>query len=77
MASIGTTSMEGMVDLKVGDPNSEHGEYRIGATHGRAAWLMWRGAYWVGKGILSWQNMLLLPMYWLKTFVFGRDISRF
>ena len=25
---------------------------------------------------LSYANILLIPMYWLKTFLFGRDISR-
>jgi NADH dehydrogenase/NADH:ubiquinone reductase (non-electrogenic) len=26
---------------------------------------------------LSWSNMMLVPMYWFKSLVFGRDISRF
>jgi NADH dehydrogenase/NADH:ubiquinone reductase (non-electrogenic) len=42
---------------------------------GFAAWITWRSAYW-GKQI-SWANTLLIPMYWFKAFVFGRDISRF
>ena len=37
--------------------------------------LAWRGAYWTKQ--LSWANMLLIPMYWFKAAVFGRDISRF
>ena len=42
---------------------------------GLLAWLAWRSAYW-GKQV-SWSNKILIPMYWFKTFVFGRDISRF
>lgn len=44
-------------------------------TSGFAANLMWRSAYWTKQ--LSWSNMILIPMYWFKQFVFGRDISRF
>jgi len=45
------------------------------ATSGAAAFLMWRSAYWTKQ--LSWSNMVLIPMYWFKQMVFGRDISRF
>jgi len=44
-------------------------------TSGVAAFFMWRSAYWTKQ--LSWSNMILIPMYWFKQMVFGRDISRF
>ena len=42
---------------------------------GWAAFVAWRGAYLSKQ--LSWSNMMLIPMYWFKAAVFGRDISRF
>ena len=42
---------------------------------GFSAFLIWRGAYWTKS--ISWSNKLLIPMYWVKTFFFGRDVSRF
>lgn len=42
---------------------------------GFAAFVAWRGAYLSKQ--LSYQNMILVPMFWFKSFVFGRDISRF
>lgn len=42
---------------------------------GFASFLMWRSAYWTKQ--LSGSNMMLIPMYWFKQMVFGRDISRF
>lgn len=42
---------------------------------GRTAWLMWRGVY-LTKSI-SWRNRILIPIYWMINWVFGRDISRF
>eukprot|EP00980_Cylindrotheca_fusiformis_P000461 scaffold115_cov123-Cylindrotheca_fusiformis.AAC.1 len=45
------------------------------ATSGLAAFFMWRSAYWTKQ--LSWSNMILIPMYWFKQMIFGRDISRF
>lgn len=44
-------------------------------TSGLASFLMWRSAYWTKQ--LSWTNMILIPMYWFKQMIFGRDISRF
>ncbi|EMC95802.1 hypothetical protein BAUCODRAFT_34570 [Baudoinia panamericana UAMH 10762] len=46
-----------------------------GSLSGRAAWMMWRGAYLVKS--ISWRNRLLIPMYWTINWIFGRDISRF
>jgi len=42
---------------------------------GLAAFIMWRATYMTKQ--LSWSNMMLIPMYWFKAMVFGRDISRF
>ena len=47
---------------------------RAGIT-GWAAMVAWKGAYWTKQ--LSWSNMMLVPMFWFKTLLFGRDISRF
>ena len=46
-----------------------------GTISGFAAMLAWKGGYLSKQ--LSWQNMLLIPMFWFKSYVFGRDISRF
>lgn len=42
---------------------------------GRTAWLIWRGAYLTQT--ISWRNKLLIPIYWMINWLFGRDISRF
>ncbi|GAX22180.1 hypothetical protein FisN_19Lh240 [Fistulifera solaris] len=42
---------------------------------GTAAFVTWRTTYLTKQ--LSWKNMMLIPMYWFKAMVFGRDISRF
>lgn len=42
---------------------------------GFLAFVLWRAAYWTKS--VSLQNKLLLAMYWFKSFVFGRDVSRF
>lgn len=42
---------------------------------GFIAFLTWRTTYLTKQ--LSWSNMMLIPMYWFKALVFGRDISRF
>jgi NADH dehydrogenase FAD-containing subunit len=42
---------------------------------GYKAWILWRSAYLTN--LLSWKNRFLVAMYWFKSFVFGRDISRF
>jgi len=43
--------------------------------YGFFAWFLWRSAYLTR--LFSFKNMILVPMYWFKTFVFGRDISSF
>ena len=42
---------------------------------GLAAWVMWRSAYWGYQ--VSITNKILIPMYWFKSYWFGRDISKF
>ncbi|KAK5000944.1 hypothetical protein LTR66_000290 [Elasticomyces elasticus] len=46
-----------------------------GNISGRVAWLVWRGAY-LAKSV-SWRNRILIPIYWVVNWLFGRDISRF
>lgn len=42
---------------------------------GWMAWVLWRTAYLTRS--MSWRNKLMVPVHWLITFLFGRDISRF
>ncbi|PFH58793.1 hypothetical protein XA68_13209 [Ophiocordyceps unilateralis] len=42
---------------------------------GRAAWILWRTAYLTRS--MSLRNKLMIPFYWLVTWIFGRDVSRF
>ncbi|RSL49596.1 hypothetical protein CEP53_009088 [Fusarium sp. AF-6] len=42
---------------------------------GRAAWILWRTAYLTKS--MSLKNKIMIPFYWLITWIFGRDISRF
>ncbi len=42
---------------------------------GFGSWLFWRSAYL--SNTVSWANRLLIPMTWLKTLLFGRDVSSF
>ncbi|KAL2164468.1 hypothetical protein VTH06DRAFT_3684 [Thermothelomyces fergusii] len=42
---------------------------------GWVAWIVWRGAYLTKS--MSWRNKLLVPMYWVVSWIFGRGISRF
>ena len=46
-----------------------------GTLTGVTAFASWRGAY-LSKQV-SVQNMILIPMFWFKSWLFGRDISRF
>lgn len=47
----------------------------LGDISGRAAWLIWRGAYLTMS--VSWRNKILIPVYWFLNWAFGRDITRF
>ncbi|KAK3302160.1 pyridine nucleotide-disulfide oxidoreductase-domain-containing protein [Chaetomium strumarium] len=42
---------------------------------GWVAWVVWRGAYLTRS--MSLRNKLLVPIYWLVSWIFGRGISRF
>ncbi|KAK4668107.1 uncharacterized protein QC764_701820 [Podospora pseudoanserina] len=42
---------------------------------GWVAWVLWRGAYLTKA--MSWRNKLLVPIYWVISWIFGRGISRF
>ncbi|KAL2167565.1 hypothetical protein VTG60DRAFT_1111 [Thermothelomyces hinnuleus] len=42
---------------------------------GWVAWVVWRGAYLTKS--MSWRNKLLVPIYWVVSWIFGRGISRF
>jgi NADH dehydrogenase FAD-containing subunit len=71
MASMGLA--EGVVDLTKADVINTAGS---GPTiTGFVAMLTWKFGYLSKQ--LSWSNMVLVPMYWFKSTVFGRDISRF
>jgi len=42
---------------------------------GWAAWVVWRSAYLTKLG--AWRNRAQVPADWLRTFLFGRDVSQF
>lgn len=44
-------------------------------SSGLLTWLFWRSAYLTN--LVSIRNKILVPMYWLKTMLFGRDVSHF
>ena len=48
---------------------------KVPPIKGIIAFLLWRAAYWTRS--VSWTNKILIPMYWFKSALFGRDISRF
>jgi NADH dehydrogenase FAD-containing subunit len=45
------------------------------ALQGLSAFFLWRFAYWGRQTSIT--NKILIPMYWFKAFVFGRDTSRY
>jgi NADH:ubiquinone reductase (non-electrogenic) len=42
---------------------------------GFSTWILWRSAYLTK--LVSWKNKILVVFDWMKTFIFGRDSSRF
>ncbi|KAK0623399.1 pyridine nucleotide-disulfide oxidoreductase-domain-containing protein [Immersiella caudata] len=42
---------------------------------GWVAWVIWRGAYLTKS--MSLRNKIMVPFYWITSWLFGRDISRF
>jgi len=72
MASIG--EMKGLYDGSNVGVKGEN-EISVPGMTGFIALLMWRFAYWGRQ--TSLENKFLIPMHWMKSFFFGRDISRF
>lgn len=71
MASLG--EMKGVYDgTQVGTTGKE---VKVGKMTGFVALLLWRFAYWGRQ--TSVENMMAIPFHWMKSFVFGRDISKF
>lgn len=71
MATLG--GWRGVIDAThVGGPDHP---YNLGRFSGIMSFVIWRSAY-LGKQV-SASNKMMIPIYWLKTFLFGRDISRF
>lgn len=73
MAQIG--GWKGVLDLSHIGESSREIISKGPVVTGFSAWLTWRSAYW-GKQV-SWANKVLIPMFWFKSWLFGRDISRF
>jgi len=42
---------------------------------GFLAFLLWRAAYWTKQ--VSVVNKILIPLYWIKSWAIGRDVSSF
>jgi NADH dehydrogenase FAD-containing subunit len=57
------------------DPGEQMKRWVPPAIKGFLALLLWRFAYWGRQ--TSVVNKILIPMHWMKTFVFGRDTSRY
>ncbi|KAL9937933.1 hypothetical protein V8E36_003478 [Tilletia maclaganii] len=69
MASVGTG--QAIVQF----PPSSEDSTKARDLAGRPAWLAWRSAYTLMS--LSWRNKVAVPLNWLMTGIFGRDIARF
>jgi len=64
---------QGALDMtQIGKPANNH---NMGRLHGVMSFFMWRSAYFLKQ--TSFRNMIMIPMFWFLSFVFGRDISRF
>jgi hypothetical protein len=48
---------------------------KSGTLNGLFAFITWRSAYWTRT--VSLANKMLIPMYWFKSWVFGRDVGMF
>ena len=67
MASLGTFKAVAELGPNVPEPASK--------LKGFAAFVLWRTAYWSMN--VSITNKILIPMFWFKSYFFGRDISKF
>lgn len=47
----------------------------VSKSQGFHSWVLWRSAYTTQLG--SWRLRMQVPIDWMKTFFFGRDVSRF
>ncbi|KAF8937084.1 hypothetical protein BGZ47_009195 [Haplosporangium gracile] len=65
MAYIG--NWEAVVDMTKINENAKES--------GTLAWVFWRSSYLTMS--VSMRNKMIIPMYWLMTWVFGRDVSSF
>ena len=72
-AEIGTKA--GVVDMTKVTELQFGGEVEGPKLTGIAALISWRSYYFSRQ--FSWSNMILVPMFWFKSLVFGRDLSRF
>ena len=71
MASL--DEMKGVYDgTRVGKPGSP---VKVGRMTGIVALLMWQLAYWGRQ--TSVENTMAILFHWMKSFFFGRDISKF
>lgn len=71
-------SARGVAAVNTGGLNSKDGDddpSRVVKWSGFAAWLTWRYAYFSKLG--SFRNKLQVPLDWVKTALFGRDVSSF
>jgi len=71
MASMGRGG--GVLDMTKADVANTKGGGPV--LTGLLAFLTWRGVY-LSKQV-SWSNAVMIPMFWLKVRLFGRDVSRF
>jgi len=61
--------------LHADDSSSNRSTLSNPKVKGLLAFMLWRAAYWTKQ--VSLQNKMLILMYWFKSAVFGRDVSRF
>ena len=66
-----------MDNTNMGELNPNQSGKNVEHTNltGWTAALVWHGYYWGSQ--VSLKNKFLIPMFWFKSKVFGRDCSRF
>merc|ERR1712228_267593 len=57
------------------DKGAGYAKKAMTRVQGWRAWLLWRSAYFTM--LTSTINRILIPMYWFKAWIFGRDFTRF
>lgn len=74
MATLG--GFRGVADFShVGSTAVGAKERNLGTIRGVIAFVIWRSAY-LGRQV-SWENKITILFYWMRTWIWGRDISRF